>query len=207
MNTHRFSVENLQTRYSFRIVLLVCAIISVAATAAITRGSQRETPDRNISIAADSAGLVDLIVAGVQGTTLTTDGGLMIDISGALFSSIGGERLDAAALKPGMRIRVSLALPDDSASPLVAKFVQLRLENEIVLVSRVQAIDDSPNGSITLLNRRIGTSEAVIVSSPQRRKLKVGRIVTVVARVEGANLVATQIYLDDPYPFIGAGML
>src|SRR5262249_18174732 len=114
---------------------------------------------------------------------------------------------DSSFIKPGMRVRASLDAPDDVSAPLVAKSVQLRLDNEFVIVGTVQAIEDPPNASVTLLNRRIRTSDALLVFSSKRRRLKVGRIVTLVARAEGNELVATHIYLDDPYPFIGAGIM
>jgi len=217
MKTNFVAPEESRGRSSFRFILLICVVVCIAYSASFasfalfSAASQSRLPDESVSDAATAPALVDSVVADVQGTSIRTDGGLLIDVSTAFIFSIGGERLDSSFIKPGMRVRFSLRASDDvsspPSSPMIANVVQLRLENEVVLVGTVQALDDPPNASITILNRRIPISEAGIVFSSRHRKIKAGRVVTVVARAEGNDLVATTIYLDDPYPFIGAGIL
>ena len=207
MSGNSVSREQSRLRFSLNIALFLGVVIFVSLGASFSHAAQTQRTESVMPGATPAAALVDSVVADVQGTNIRTDGGLLIDVSSAIIFSIGGERLDSSSIKPGMRVRFSLRVSDDVSSTLSANVVQLRLENEVVLVGTVQALDDPPNASITILNRRIPISDAAIVFSSRRRKIKVGRVVTVVARAAGNDLAATQIYLDDPYPFIGAGIL
>lgn len=178
-----------------------------ALSAATQAGAQGEVTTQAVTDVGDAGGLADLFVSEIQGTTIQTDAGIVIDLTHAIVFSIGGERLDASAIKAGTRIRASLVKPDDAASPMVAKFVEVRLDSEIVLVAPVQAIDLA-SGSLTLLNRQIHFGQTPpIVTSADRKKMKVGRTITVVAKAEATGLVALRIYLGNEAAFAGAAFL
>jgi hypothetical protein len=208
MDSSRLLTGKFRRIFSFHLTLFICL---VACAPLPSRAQGGERPPAGIS-ADSTAGvlvaLVDAVVVDVQETTIRVEGGMLIDISQALISSIaGGQRLDPSSIKPGMRIRASVDIPDGPSASFVAKFIQVRLENEIVLVGRLQAIDLA-DGSITILNRQIPISrDAIFVFGPGRKKLKAGRTVTVVAKLSGTDLVAVRISLEDRDAYTGAGLL
>ena len=183
--------------------LLVLAALSMTVSAS-AQANEAVTTTKP----ADGSAGIDAAVAAVQGTTILTQSGIQIDLSNAIITSIAGEALDLSAIQPGVRVRATLETPLTSRSQFVARFVQVRLDTDIVLSGPLQAIDFE-NGFITVFNRRISISESTfgLIRPGPSGKLKVGRSVTVVAVLNGSELVAKLISQDSLTGFILLGFL
>jgi hypothetical protein len=192
--------------------LLLCLLLSLNGPVE-GQQTQRQGDANQKLVDEDGTSLLDASVVEVQDSTVTTEGGILIDVSRALIFSSDGAVLDKSSIKLGTRIRVTAVVPANATEPLVAKFVQVRMGHEVLLVGPLQSVEGfvagvvMSGGSISLLNRRIRIDNSTpVIFGPGRRKLKIGRTVTVIARQEGEDLVAIFISTDDRYAF-GVGPL
>jgi len=176
-------------------VLFVAMMLAFAGPA---NGQAIQDTKATDTVSPDAA--IDVVVTAVQGSTIQTQGGFEIDLSKAIITSVGGKTLDPIAIQNGMRIRATI---DTSASPFVAKFAQVRLDTDILLAGPIQSVE---GGFITVLNRRISIGEALVFVTG-RVKLKVGRDITVVAVLNGTELVARQMSQSGPTGLIALGFL
>lgn len=207
MTNAHLSISRLRLIFSLLVLLFASLSLYSAPSVDARESGQADATAQDVTDVGDGVGATDVFVSEVQGAILKTDAGVMIDIANAFIFSIGGVRLDASAIKAGMRIRATLVMPPDSAAPIVAKFVEVRLDSEIVLVAPLQAIDYA-GGSLTVLNRQIFFGDRPpLITSADQKKLKIGRTVTVVAKAEGITLVALRIYLGNNAAFAGAAIL
>jgi hypothetical protein len=198
MTSSRFFSEKRRWLFSFVFVLLLPLLAPFASTA----------QDGEQSLISDDAffgnTIMDLTVADVQGTLVTAEGGVLIDVSNARVNSLSGDILESFLVHPGMRIRIVAHSPDDPSLPFRATIIQVRLENEIVLAGRLQEIS-FVDQFITVSNRRLILRSSFAMDG--RKRLKVGQHVTVIATANGTELVVRFISRDSRFGQAAAGLL
>jgi hypothetical protein len=186
MAKYRFSPLAGRPAFFFRFPLFVSIVVCLAVCASAQDAGQSLAATQGVR----TTGLIEGAVAGVDGANITMAGGVVIDISKARLFSAGGGHPDIP-IKPGMSIRAIIVGADDASSALVADLVRVQPEDEIIFSGLVQAVD-LDNGSITMINRRILMTDETSIPI-KRRKLKVGLLVSVIAKAKGADLVAVTI--------------
>lgn len=197
---------------SARTLIIIClaAFISIS----VSSGGRAESGGSVQSSASpattpDTVAMIDATVVDLKGTVATISGGIPIEISTAWVSTVAGFVLDSGAVKVGSRIRASILIPSEPGTPFVARFIQLRADNEIIFGAQIEAVelsDGLPIGIVAGHRRFLFSQGTFFDFGPGFKKLKVGRTVTIAATPdESGEFIATRVYLGFDKSLTGIG--
>jgi len=201
MTKYRFVNQRFRPTNFFRLLLVTGISLCFALCVNAQTSAQNPVMTQEDQTGTGASGVIDAVVKEIQGTHLLLEGGLVIDISKASLLSPGGAyNLPITSIKPGMTVRVSYISFDNASSVLIAGFVRVRLEDEVILSGVLQTAD-LDNGVLTLLGQRIViNSETIIPIGFKHKKLRPGLQVCVIVKHNGSDLLATYLlpYLEVP---------
>jgi hypothetical protein len=191
------------TAHKLLVLPLVICFGVVSATGA--RQSEAPAPAAQAGTQADEVtGQFDGVVTDVQGNIFTMEGGIVIDASNASIFSLTTGRIPVSEIKPGMTVRATGASGGTDTAPFVARVVRIRVPGEIILTGRLQQVDVQTNefgqitgGIIRILDRQY---QCQFVQSDTRKRLRIGRKVTIVGVSNGDTLLIKQIFIGAQLP-------